>query len=76
MDCPKCKVKMLVTHTYKVCGEAATSRHTCPKCNSVCTAVTVALFRDPVAGQGAYSIEKVMKKDKSLQNRVKAVFRS
>lgn len=58
MICPNCGAEMKVGHTYKICGQAHTSRHTCGKCNRVCTSITLMVFDEPERGQGAYSVSK------------------
>lgn len=60
MDCAECKIKMAVTHSVRVSGETAVARHTCPRCNAVCTSIAMVIYRDPQRGQGAIGVAKKM----------------
>lgn len=76
MKCPKCKRGMRVEHTFKINGEAHTSRHTCPQCGRVCTCITLMVFDEPERGQGAFALCKKAKGKhiKEIQKTAKTLF--
>lgn len=74
MDCEKCKIKMMVENTYRADGQSITQRHRCRVCNSICTSVTIRVFKHPVIGQGAYSLAQQMKKDIGIRMNAAKVF--
>lgn len=57
-QCPKCKNKMRVTHTYSIGEKGRTQRLYCEKCHTVATAVALVVNIDPEYGQGAAKLAK------------------
>lgn len=76
MECPKCKTRMRVQHTYKIDGASHTSRAACPACGHVVTCISMVVFEDPAAGQGAYSLSKKLgaKQVEALRKTAKTLF--
>lgn len=58
MDCPKCKVRLIIKQTFCAGGSAKTQRAECPKCAMIVTLITHILNVQPEKGFGAHSVAK------------------
>ena len=66
MNCPNCKEKLKVSHTYRT-PAATTQRSECPGCLLVTTNVILMVNVNPDEGEGARALAAKLRKGETIE---------